>query len=71
MDDWFDTLDAVFPYPYRGAAALFSKRYRARVRALYGAATRGQVIVDATLSGLFLLAQVVLLIGLPIKLIWP
>ena len=66
--EWFEILDTVFPYPYRGAACLFSKRYRERVKQQYRKASRGFVLVDSGLSGLLLLGEVVLVLGLPLML---
>lgn len=66
----FDIVDAVFPYPYRGMGYVFSKSYRERVKRQYREASRGFVIVDAGISGLLFIGELVLIVGLPALLIF-
>ena len=60
MSEFGETLELVFPYPYRFLRAAVSPRYRAQVRELYRVHSASWVLVDATVSGFFLAVELLL-----------
>jgi hypothetical protein len=60
----FETLDSVFPYPYRGWLSLLSKSYRAQVQAVYREQSMGFVLVDTVLSLVFFVGETLFVAGL-------
>ncbi len=67
--DIMRTIDAVFPYPYRGLLAALSKRYRQHVTGLYANSSLRFKLLDGGLSAAFALAEIVLIIGVPLLLV--
>ena len=65
MSDLGETIELVFPYPYRFIRAAVSARYRAHVRQLYRANSWRWVTIDALVSSFFLDVEL-LLIGVVI-----
>ncbi len=54
MSDLGETIELVFPYPYRFLRAALSPRYRAYVRQLYRDNSWRWVFADVLVSGFFL-----------------
>ena len=65
MSDLGETIELVFPYPYRFLRAAVSPRYRAHVRQLYSENSWRWVFTDALVSGFFLGVEL-LLVGVVI-----
>ncbi len=53
MSDLGETIELVFPYPYRLLRAAVSPRYRAHVRRLYRDNSWRWVLTDVLVSGFF------------------